>query len=122
MTKEGGLIQKFALSFIANAVGLYLATLYVAGVTILLKLEGFAIVVVTLTLIHIFIRPLIKIALTPLMILTLGLAGILVNALTLYLLDLILPTVTIDGLVSLFFATIIVSLLNLFFVAGSKFI
>lgn len=103
------ILQKFALLFIANAIALYLATLYVPGVTIPLKLEGFAVVVAALTLIHLFIRPLIRLALTPVIILTLGLAGILVNALTLYLLDLILPTVAINGLLPLFLTTLLVS-------------
>ena len=114
------LLQKFALLFVANATALYLATLFVDGVSIPLKLESFAIVVVVLTLIHLFIRPLIRIALTPLIILTLGLASILVNALTLYLLDLILPTVAISGLLPLFLATLIVSVTSTIFATTSK--
>ncbi len=117
-----GIVQKFALVFLANALGLYLATLYVPGVNIPLKLEGFAVVAAVLTLIHLFIRPLIRVVLTPVIILTLGAAGILVNALTLYLLDLILPTVIIGSLLSLILATIIVSVTNLAAVAAAKII
>ena len=106
-------LQKFALLFLANAIALYLATSLIEGVSIPLRLEGFAIVVATLTLIYLFVRPLIKIALTPIIILTLGFGIVLVNALTLYLLDLILPSVAIDGLLALITTTIIVSIVNL---------
>jgi len=115
-----GILKKFALLFITNAVALYLATLFIDGVSIPLKLESFAVVVAVLTLIHIFIRPLIKIALTPVIILTLGLGSILVNALTLYLLDLILPTVAFSGLLPLFLTTLIVSITSTIFATTSK--
>ena len=115
-----GILKKFALLFVANAIALYLATLFVDGVNIPLELQSFAVVVAALTLIHLFIRPLIRIALTPLIILTLGLAGILVNALTLYLLDLILPTVAFFGLLPLFLTTIIVSITSTIFATTSK--
>lgn len=114
------LIPKFALLFLVNAIALYLATLLVAGVTIPLKLESFAVVVAVLSLIHLFIRPLIRIVLSPIIILTLGLASILVNALTLYLLDLILPNVVISGLLPLFLTTLIVSVVSTIFGAISK--
>ena len=114
------LLQKFALLFIANAIALYLATKFVDGVSIPLALESFALVVAVLSLIHLFIRPLIRMALTPLIILTLGLASILVNALTLYLLGLILPTVVISGLLPLFLTTLIVSIISTIFATASK--
>ena len=115
-----GIIQKFALIFLTSAVALYLATLFVDGVSIPLRLEGFATVAAVLTLIHLFIRPLIKVALTPITILTLGLGSVLVNVLTLYLLDLILPTVVINGLLALFLTALIVSVVSTIFGAASK--
>lgn len=113
-------IQRFAILFVGNAIALYLATRFVDGVTIPLKLEGFVIVVAVLTLIYLFVRPLIKLALTPLIILTLGLGIILVNALTLYLLDLILATVRIDGLWPLLLTTLIVSVVSAISTTASK--
>lgn len=114
------ILQKFALLLVANAIALYLATRIIDGVSIPLALESFALVVAVLSLIHLFIRPLIKIILTPLIILTLGLANILVNALTLYLLDLILPSVAISGLWPLFLTTLVVSIVSTIFLAASK--
>ena len=115
-----GIIKKFALLFITNAVALYLATLFIDGVSIPLELESFAVVIAVLTLIHLFIRPLIKIVLAPVTLLTLGLGSILVNALTLYLLDLILPTVSVAGLLPLFLTTLIVSIVSTIFATASK--
>lgn len=115
-----GIFKKFTLLFITNAVALYLATLFIDGVSIPLKLESFAVVVATLTFIHLFIRPLIKIALAPITILTLGLGIILVNALTLYLLDLILPTVAFSGLLPLFLTTLVVSIVSTIFATASR--
>lgn len=117
-----GIIQKFALIFLASAIALYLSTLFVDGVSIPLRLEGFAIVAAALTLIHLFIRPLIKVALTPITILTLGLGSVLVNVLTLFILDLILPTVAISGFLPLILTTLIVSIVNLVVAAAAKII
>lgn len=115
-----GILKKFALLFITNTVALYLATLFIDGVSIPLQLGSFAVVVAALTLIHLFIRPLIKIVLAPVTLLTLGFGSILVNALTLYLLDLILPAVSIMGLLPLLFTTLIVSIVSTIFATASK--
>lgn len=99
--------------FIANGAGLYLAARFIANVTIPFTLEGFVLVVSLLTLINLFIRPFVKFVLTPVIILTLGLGSFIVNALMLYFLDFLLPTVTIEGLVALALATLVVSISSL---------
>ncbi len=108
-----GIIKKLSLMFVANGVGLYLATAFVPGVTIPLALVQFATVTFILTVINFFIRPIIKIAFMPIMILTLGLGSILINALVLYIFDFLVPSVTIHGLVALAITTLIVSSINL---------
>ena len=108
-----GILKKAALMFIANGAGLYIAARFIPGVTIPLTLEGFVLVVFALTLINFFIRPFVKFVLTPIIILTLGLGSLIVNALMLYFLDFLLPTVTIEGLVALALVTLIVSISSL---------
>jgi len=108
-----GIIKKAALMFIANGMGLYIAAKYVPSITIPLTLEGFVPVVSVLTFINLFIRPFIKLVLTPIIILTLGLGSFIVNAAMLYFLDFLLPAVTIEGLIALMLATIIVSVSSL---------
>ena len=99
--------------FLANGLGLYLAAQYVNGFTVSLTLESFVLVVAVLTLINLFIRPIIKLVLTPLLIITLGLGSLIVNGIMLYFLDFLLPAVTIEGLLALTLATLIVSVSNL---------
>ena len=99
--------------FVANGLGLYVANIYVPGVSIPIGLSDLAFVALVLTLINLFIRPIIKLVLTPIMILTLGLGSILVNALILYFLDFLLPAVTIEGLIALLLVTLIISAINI---------
>jgi len=105
--------KKLILTLVANGVGLYLAATFVPGVTIPLDFKNLAIVVGALTLINLLLRPLIKLLFMPILILTLGLGGIIVNAFMLYILDFLIAAVTIEGLVALAIATLILSISNL---------
>jgi putative membrane protein len=51
----------------------------------------------------------------PIIIITLGLGAILVNAVILKVLDFLSPALSIQGLLALLYATIIVSVINLVF-------
>lgn len=63
-------------------------------------------------LLNLTAKPLLKFLLTPLIILSLGFGIILLNALMLYLLTILTKTITIEGTLSLFFATVVVSFVN----------
>jgi putative membrane protein len=67
-----------------------------------------------LTIINTFLRPLLTLFLGPFIILTFGLLLIVINAATLYLLDILIANLTIQGLVPLLLATLIVGLTNTF--------
>lgn len=108
-----GILKKAALAFIANSVGLYLAGKFVAGVAISLALEEFAVVALVLTIFNFIIAPILRLVLSPLIILTLGVGSIVINAAILYALDFLLPTITIGGLIALILATLIVSAANI---------
>ena len=102
------------ISFIANAAGLFLAGQFIDGFTSPSELRDLGIAAAILTLINIFIRPLLKLVLSPIIVLTLGLGIIAVNALTLYILTKLLPTVTISGgLLPLIYATLLITIVNL---------
>jgi len=107
-----GLISKFIIMLVANGLGLYAATVFIDGFTVPLTLNGLIIVSAVLTLINIFVRPIIKFVLSPVIILTLGLASILVNLAALYLLDYLLASVTISGILPLIYATLVLGLVN----------
>lgn len=113
MSKNNGFIKKLILMLLANAAGLYLAARFLPEVNVSLDLKNFLIVAGSLTLINMLLRPIVKLLFMPVIILTLGMASFLVNALMLYFLDFLLPTVTIGGLVALLLATLILSISNI---------
>jgi putative membrane protein len=108
-----GIITKIIFIVAGNAAGLYVATKYIPGFHMSLDFNNLLIAALTLSAINVFIRPLIKLVLSPLILITLGVASILVNLATLYLLDRFLPSVTITDIGSLVFATIVIGAVNL---------
>jgi putative membrane protein len=107
------MIAKLIAGIFANGIGLYLVGHYVSGATIPFTIQGLVLAALVLTLINFIIAPILKLLLSPLIFITFGLAGLLVNGTTLYILTRILPTVSFGGLVSLAYATIILTLVNL---------
>ncbi len=107
-----GLTSRFIVLLVASGIGLYISSLYVTGFVVPLELQELALAAAALSLINLFVRPIIRLVLSPLIFITFGIASILVNAATLWLLDYLLPTVTISGLGPLFWGTIVVSAIN----------
>ena len=106
------LIKKLIILILANGAALYLADRYVAGFHLPLDFSHLALAALILTAVNVFVRPILKIALWPILILTLGLGGLLINALAILILDALAPYVTISGLIPLAYTTLIVSALN----------
>lgn len=98
---------------LANGVGLYLADLYIPGVEILRTIENLILAAFILALINTFLRPILKFVLTPVIIITFGLANVIVSALTIYLLDYLFPAITISGLLALILTAILVGVINM---------
>jgi len=97
-----------------NAIGLYLASRYIANFVISpLNFKEVLIAAIGLTLINFFIKPILKLALSPIILLTLGVALIAINGLTLYILDYLLPTVTIGDIQALVYATLLTTGINI---------
>jgi putative membrane protein len=99
------------------------AAYFIQGFEVSPGLNSFLLVTTVLTLINTFFRPILKLILTPAIVLTFGLGIFLVNALMLYLLDKLLINITITGTVPLIYATLIISLVNFIinFVAKSAY-
>jgi putative membrane protein len=108
-----GFLSKFIITILGNALGLFIATIYVPGFDAPTKPADLLIAAFILALINAFIRPFIKLALGPLIIITLGLGIIAVNAATIYLLSLVMPSVSFSGLLPLIYATLIIGIINL---------
>jgi putative membrane protein len=105
-------IGRLIFHIFTNAVALLVASYFVAGFSVSGGLVALAIAAIILTAINTFIRPILKLLLGPLVILTFGLFTIVINALSLYLLDLWSPAITIQGYLPLLLGTLIVSVVN----------
>lgn len=104
---------KIFFYFFSNLTALLLVDYFVEGFNIVPGFINFLTAAAILTLINIFIKPFIKLILTPFIILTLGLGIVLVNALTLYILDFFSNEIIIIGIPALIYATLIVSAVNI---------
>jgi putative membrane protein len=106
------MISKIIVATVANIAGLYLIGKYVPGAHVPLTIEGLLIAAFALTLINLLIRPILKLIFSPLIAITLGLATLIVNGITLYILELTVPAVSFGGLTSLVYATLITTAVN----------
>lgn len=115
------LLSRFLFSLFSNLLAFLITIKFVKGfivdegsMTVFgVALPVLVIVVALFTLINLFIRPIAKLILGPIIILTLGFGILLVNALMLYLLDYFSNNVTIQGLEPLAYATLIISVVNM---------
>ena len=105
-------ITRLIIEIIGNAAALWVATRLIPGFSVTPTVEGFFVTALLLALVNLILRPLLKFVLTPLIILTLGLLTIILNAGLLLLVDKFSGDLTIDGLVPLFLATILMSIVN----------
>jgi len=70
---------------------------------------------IALGLINFFIKPILNLITLPLRILTFGLFSLIINMAIIFFLDVIFPELEISGISALFFTSLIVWALNLFF-------
>ena len=105
-------MHKLILYLIAGITSLWLAVKFVPGVDFIGEIKYLIIAGCFLGLINYFIKPIVKIAFLPLRILTLGLFGIIINMVIIWVISLIFPELIINGLIPLFWTSLIVSLIN----------
>lgn len=106
-------LARLILAFIANAVAFWATSYFVPGFEISYELTNFLIVSGLFTIINLYIKPIVKMILSPLIILSFGLFTLVINAALLWGLDLVSKNLTISGLMPLIYATVIISLVNL---------
>jgi len=111
LAKRGKLIkmiQGFLLRILAGIAGLWIAIRFVDGVEFtgspqLLLLVGFILGILNAT-----IKPILDLITLPIRILSLGLSGLLINLLLVWVLDLLFPELEFLGLLPLLWTTLIV--------------
>ncbi|HBI25753.1 MAG: hypothetical protein UT41_C0001G0096 [Candidatus Wolfebacteria bacterium GW2011_GWC2_39_22] len=105
-------LSRIIFSLFSNLLAFIVAEKFITGFLVSGDLKELLIVVAIFTAINTLIRPILKLILTPFIILTMGLGLLIVNALMLYLLDYFSENVTIQGLEPLAYATLIISAVN----------
>lgn len=112
-------ITKAVLHVAGNAFALYLANRFVPGFVLSANFLQLATIALVLAALNFILKPVLTLLLAPLIVLTLGLALIVVNALILWLLpiidnhlDFLRGSITIQTIPALVIGALIVSALN----------
>src|SRR3989344_1194326 len=111
-TRAMSFISRILIQLLANGAALYVSQYFIDGFDVVPSVEAYLKVAAVLTLVNIFIRPILKLIFSPVIFITLGLGVLVVNALLLYGVDFVLTEITIAGLFPLVYATVIISVAN----------
>ncbi len=103
------------IGLFANILALYLAHLWVAGFAVNGGWVGYIIAGVVLGLLNLIVKPILKTITFPLIIISLGLFLIVINAIVLWLATQFSGYVVVSDLVALLWATLIVAVVNFIF-------
>lgn len=115
------LFARLIFSFFSNLVALLFAGAFIPGFEISANLINLLIAAAIFTLINLYIRPLVKLILSPIIILTLGLFILVINAGMLYLLDILSVNVTITGIEPLIYGTLLITAVNILLHFSAKY-
>ena len=106
------LIFRLLLLWMISALALYLAGRFIPGFNAPLSFVELLAPAALLAGMNLILKPMLKFALFPLVLLTFGLISIVLNGFIIYLLDYFSKKVTIDGWVPLILGTILISSVN----------
>lgn len=106
------MITRFLLHIIANALAVLTAEWLVPGVIYKYEFISLLEIALILSLANAFVKPVIKLLAWPLIILTLGLFTLLINILIIWLVDLLVPAITITGLNAYVWTMLIAAVFN----------
>lgn len=110
----------FFFQIFSNAIAILAAAQFIPGFHFVYNFRDLIITSAVFTAINLFVKPLLKVILTPIIIITFGLLIIFINALTLRILDIIIEPLTIQGYIPLFLATLVIGIINVLINAGAK--
>jgi putative membrane protein len=127
-------MERLFWQIVVGILGIYLGINFVPGVSVEIPPEGIIFLGIKLTaqwqvivligivlgLVNFFIKPIFKIVTLPLRILTFGLFGFIINMLMIWLVDIFFPELVIEGIIPLFWLTIVVWVLSFLLGLGSR--
>lgn len=110
----------FIIRLFSNSLALYIAYLLVPGLVVNNGLTGFIVAGLFLGLLNLTVKPILKLISAPIIILTLGIFSLIINAIILWLVSYILDFVVIQTISALIWSTIIVTIANMIISGTSK--
>lgn len=113
-------LAKIVLAIIVNGAALTAAAYFLPGFEIKSDPLSIAWIALALTALNYTLKPILKLFLGPIIVLTFGLGLIIVNAFILYLLDIFSPDLTIQDVLTIIYASLIVGAINFFFHFATK--
>ena len=114
------MITRIIVAILINGLGLYASTKIIPGFTAPTDLQDLLVAAIVFAAINLLIKPIVNLVMSPIIFITFGIATIVINGAMLYLLDYLLPTVTIAGLEPLIYATLLISVINVTFGVAKK--
>jgi len=109
------MFSKLLFQIIAGIIGLFIAVKVVPGIEFTGFINTLIITGAILGLVNFFIKPILKLIALPIRIITFGLFSLVINMILIWIVVDVFSPIEIKGLVSLFWTTIIIWLLNLVF-------
>lgn len=105
---------QFILRLVINGVAIWVASELIDGVTLITEdILGVIIVVIVFGLVNAIIKPLVKLVAFPLMIVTLGLITLVINAFLFWFVSVIVPaTLKVELFMPAFWGALVVSLVS----------
>lgn len=116
------LIAKIAFHVLSNAAALLTAAYFVSGFVLQGDIASILVTAAILTAINTFVKPILKLFLGPLILLTFGLFSVVINGITLIILDIFSDPLTIQGNLPLLYGTLIVTAVNMVLALAGKWI
>ncbi len=110
----------FIIRLFSNSVALGIAHWLIPGFVVNEGLKGLVIAGVVLGLLNLIVKPILKFISAPIIILTLGIFSLIINAFLLWLVSYLLDFVNIQTISALIWATIIVTFANVILHSLSK--
>lgn len=107
------LMRKLFFAVLISAFALWIAHEYVPGFSVQGGLRDYLIAGAVLGALNVVVKPILKVIAFPLMLLSLGLFGLIINALLLWALTSIVPSVMIAGFIPLAMGTLVMTAGNI---------
>jgi len=113
---------KLIVRILTNALAIFLAAKLVDGITLVNEndLSVLLFAGLILGMINFFVKPVLKLVSAPLILFTLGLFTIVINIISLFLLDCLVDELSISGWIAAFWGVVVISAVNIFINSYSK--